>query len=150
MVRVAIVKFESLTQNYDSANESLGVAYLNSALRSSGMDSRLFSDSMFPGGGLEDSLIGFRPNVLGYSVTHSNIEETLAFDRKLRFATRPFKCYGGSQVTFTAEEFLTHEDADAVVLGEAEITLPELVRVVNSKGDISTIAGICYKDGWNC
>ena len=71
----------------------------------------------------------------------------MAFDRKLRFATRPFKCYGGSQVTFTAEEFLTHEDADAVVLGEAEITLPELVRVVNSKGDISTIAGICYKDG---
>ncbi len=51
---------------------------------------------------------------------------------------------GGPHPSACPEETLRH--FDFVVIGEGEETLPELVNVLQNKGDISSVKGIAYKE----
>jgi radical SAM superfamily enzyme YgiQ (UPF0313 family) len=55
---------------------------------------------------------------------------------------------GGPHVTFCAQETLeTFSELDAVVIGEGEETLVELLRAVESAGNLDTVSGIAYRAG---
>jgi len=51
---------------------------------------------------------------------------------------------GGPHVTFLPEEALAH--ADYVVRGEGDLTLPELARELENRGELSSIQGLSFGD----
>lgn len=54
--------------------------------------------------------------------------------------------WGGIHASLLPEQTLGSPYVDIVVIGEAEYTLPELVSTLESRGSLSNVAGICYKE----
>jgi radical SAM superfamily enzyme YgiQ (UPF0313 family) len=54
---------------------------------------------------------------------------------------------GGGVVTENPTLLLSKTDADIAVVGEGEITLVELFKVLENDGDVKDVLGICYKKG---
>jgi len=52
---------------------------------------------------------------------------------------------GNSIVTTIPEIAINNLNIDYIVLGEGEDTMKELVKTIENKGDISQVAGLCYK-----
>lgn len=55
--------------------------------------------------------------------------------------------WGGPHPTLLPEQTLEHPLVDVAVLNEGDLTFPELVACLERGGDLSTVAGIGYKDG---
>jgi len=61
-----------------------------------------------------------------------------------------FVMMGGPHVTFYAPETLQEcREVDAVVRGEGEVTITEVIQYLEGERDASTIEGITYRDGNN-
>jgi anaerobic magnesium-protoporphyrin IX monomethyl ester cyclase len=60
---------------------------------------------------------------------------------------RPFYIIGGHGPTPDPEFFLLKTQADAVVMGEGEITIVELLNAISDKTTFSKIKGIAYREG---
>jgi radical SAM superfamily enzyme YgiQ (UPF0313 family) len=54
---------------------------------------------------------------------------------------------GGSSASSIPRIFLERTQADIAVIGEAEVTLPELIHALQNGGDLKSIPGIWHKDG---
>jgi hopanoid C-3 methylase len=54
---------------------------------------------------------------------------------------------GGSDPMFRDDYYLNTANADIVIRGEAEYNLPDLIKAIESKKDISEINGISFKNG---
>ncbi len=55
--------------------------------------------------------------------------------------------WGGIHPTCTPEQMLAEPEADVVVIGEAEDTLPELLDALATGADLGGVRGIAYRDG---
>ena len=60
---------------------------------------------------------------------------------------RPFFILGGHGPSPEPEHFLNKTEADAVVIGEGEETIIELLNALGNRKSLSSIKGIAYKDG---
>jgi anaerobic magnesium-protoporphyrin IX monomethyl ester cyclase len=92
-----------------------------------------------------EQLLALRPDVLGLSVNsapHTNYALALAESLKHR---RPdlVLLVGGQQATFLTEEMLAPGHIDAVVRGEGEFALCEILAA----GDCRGVAGVSWHDG---
>jgi len=67
---------------------------------------------------------------------------------KARFSDRVITVLGGPHVTALPEYSMGFPEFDLGVVGEGEVTMVELVRAIESGGDLGGVAGIAYrKDG---
>lgn len=85
---------------------------------------------------------GPREGIMVYSF--ASRQKQVVFDEVSRASGDAVFIAGGPHPTGAADETLQY--FDYVVLGEGEETLPELIGTIVSGGDISTVAGIAYKD----
>lgn len=83
-------------------------------------------------------------DLVGISTTTSTAPEAYAIAQRVRQAGIPV-VFGGSHVTFMADEALDH--ADFCVRGEGEYTLSELVDALDSGSGFESILGLSYKIG---
>jgi anaerobic magnesium-protoporphyrin IX monomethyl ester cyclase len=60
---------------------------------------------------------------------------------------RPFYIIGGHGPTPEPEFFLYKTGADAIVMGEGEITIIELLQALKDKSSFCSVKGIAYRDG---
>ncbi|MFC2035014.1 B12-binding domain-containing radical SAM protein [Chloroflexota bacterium] len=60
---------------------------------------------------------------------------------------RPFYIIGGHGPSPEPEYFLRKTQADAVAIGEAELSLPNLLDALSTKRNLSEVRGIAYRDG---
>ncbi|HJV35897.1 B12-binding domain-containing radical SAM protein [Geomonas sp.] len=91
-----------------------------------------------------------RPQVVGISQFTHNREESLALARLAKeLDPRCFVVLGGPHATHSWQEILpAHPEVDAVVIGEGESTLVELLEILGEGGDLAQVAGIALlKDG---
>jgi radical SAM superfamily enzyme YgiQ (UPF0313 family) len=115
--------------------DPLGVGYLAATLRRDGHDVLVLDAHAMEldDGGLTACLAELRPRVVGLSLhSFSDYQHCVSLSRGIRSLSKPPYCiWGGEHATFHAENILRqHPEVDAVVLGEGEETLCELVKAV--------------------
>ncbi|RPI63076.1 MAG: radical SAM protein [Planctomycetaceae bacterium] len=94
-----------------------------------------------------EELLRAQPDIIGISLNsapHTNY--TLAIAAAIRRRRPDIKLIvGGQQATFLVPEMLTPGDFDAVIRGEGEITLTEIL----TGGKFAGVAGVSWRDGDN-
>lgn len=140
-----------LYPNYDShvVHPPLGLGYLASFLEKEGHKVSLF-DGTVRNASMTDFLAAisdFDPDLVGISVLtrgHNRAREMIkAIKRRFKKISIVI---GGTQVTAAPREVLSDLGADFAVVGEGEITLSELVKVLdNGKNSFAKINGLAYK-----
>lgn len=148
MIKFAFVRLENILggRDRDIANESLGIGYLTSILREKNINVQIFDSIVEKTKDISFNLICFEPDFLGYYILNNTVNQTLLFDSALNFKKQPFKILGGQQATFAAYDLIKYEDFDAVILGEAEETLPDLIDAVIEEKPLRTIKGIVFNE----
>jgi radical SAM superfamily enzyme YgiQ (UPF0313 family) len=63
---------------------------------------------------------------------------------------RPFFVLGGHLPSPDPDYFLRKTEADAVVIGEGERTLPQLLDALSSKKSLSEVPGLAFREGSRC
>jgi len=107
----------------------LGVLYLAAALEQAGHAVRVYDLNHHPGGAaLVNELQSLRPDVVGLGTLAASLKQTLALAGRLRNdLSHDFTLLaGGPDATVQPATYLQADVFDAVLIGEAEHTLPRL------------------------
>jgi radical SAM superfamily enzyme YgiQ (UPF0313 family) len=135
----------------ETPSPPLGLAYLAAALLKDGVQVKILDYVVYPyrRRDLESVLKKFKPRVAGataVSMTFNHARQILS-DIK---AVDPgiLTVMGGPHVSFCAQETLENfADLDAVVIGEGEQTIVELVGALKSDFNFDAVKGIAYRSG---
>lgn len=132
----------------------LGIAYLAALLRQEGIDVKIYNQDVhhYP----EEHLTGYlnknRFDVIGIGVVggYYQYRKLLLLSEAVNKATeRPFYVIGGHGPSPEPEYFLRKTGADAVVIGEGEATIINLLNAISEHRSLSIVKGIAYCDGKN-
>ncbi len=126
----------------------LGLGYLSAALKAQGhqvqvLDARL---ERLPHDQVPSRLREFKPDAVGLSALSFDGADahTLARAIKNDFPQVPL-IVGGPYASARGEPILDDPAVDYLVLGEGEITLPELLDAIEQGRDLSEVAGIIFR-----
>lgn len=130
----------------------IGMAYIAAALRNQGIDVEIYSQDVnhFPDEHLTDYLNANRFDVIGVGVIggYYQYRKLLNLSQAINQSTqRPFYIIGGHGPSPEPEFFLKKTEADAVVIGEGEITIVNLLSAINNHLPFENIKGIAYRNG---
>lgn len=105
----------------------LGLAYLSSALKSSGFEVKVFA----AGRNYRDmaALLDFCPGIIGYSVITGSQKRYLEINRFLKEKLRFYSVFGGPHATFFPR-IIQEEGVDAVCRGESEWAMLDLAKFI--------------------
>jgi anaerobic magnesium-protoporphyrin IX monomethyl ester cyclase len=128
----------------------LGLVYLAGAARQVKLDAEIY-DAMAKGHAYPEIEQHFRESRADYVATTaitSTIDDavkTLELARRIRPDT--VTILGGVHPTFMYEEVLTCSAVDYIVIGEGEVTLRQLLEVLEAGGNPETVNGIAFRRG---
>ena len=124
-----------------------GLCYLHACLQEAGYDSILANFSAWPTAKIKKELLAFKPDIVGISQWTHNRHSSLELARMCRtLLPNSTIVMGGGHATFCYEDILIEgSPVDAVVLGEGESTLLELVAHVSSGTSWQNIAGVAFR-----
>jgi len=125
----------------------LGLLYLSSHLKARGVEAGVFDATFRTREEFPERLRRERPPVVGFSCNLMTKRSVLRMMRAAR-EQGAFVVVGGPDPPSYAEEYLAC-GADAVVVGEGERTLEELLAHLRQKGpkDLGRIPGLVYREG---
>ena len=94
-----------------------------------------------------------KPDVVGFSVLTFNLLDCLDVAKIIREVSPSTKiCFGGFHPTIYPQETLDFPEVDYIVFGEGETTFKELVKVIDSGGDLSSklpsVDGVGWKNAF--
>jgi len=94
---------------------------------------------------LRETLDSFAPDLVGVTGYTTNVPRMLSICREVK-ETDPTICavVGGHHASLCPEDF-DCDEVDAIVVGEGEVTFPELVKAVAKGSDYQHVAGIIYR-----
>lgn len=125
----------------------LGLLYLSSHLKQRGYSVEVFDSTFRTFEELESTLVRERPGVVGVYVNLMTKPRALRIVALCRRLGLPV-VVGGPDPSPNAEEYIA-AGTDAVVAGEGELTLEELVPLLRQRPgsrDWSSVAGLAYRD----
>ena len=130
----------------------LGVGYLASALRQRGYEISIYNQDVYhyPEEHLVDYLKRNRFDVIGIGVIggYYQYRKLLKLSQAINSVPhRPFYVIGGHGPSPEPEYFLNKTQADAVVIGEGEVALVNLLDAWGAQRPLSTVRGIAYREG---
>jgi radical SAM superfamily enzyme YgiQ (UPF0313 family) len=121
---------------------------LATILRARGHEAAIFDQNVE---GRDDALLwqrlaSFQPDVVGFSIITPNYPVAQIQMAELR-RIRPdlFQVVGGIHPTLFPDDLLA-DGADAVVLGEGEETIAQLLDVLGRGGDVTSVDGLAVRD----
>lgn len=128
----------------------LGLAYLHAVLEREGYNIRTISynnaDPKAAAEAFEAALMGFKPDFLLVQVFTMNRVESFEVIKKAReFLPDVSIIAGGVHASIYPVQMLDNYPLDCVVIGEGEVTIVELLRVLSSQGDLASVEGIAYR-----
>jgi anaerobic magnesium-protoporphyrin IX monomethyl ester cyclase len=135
----------------ETPSPPLGLAYLAAVLLQAGVDVKILDYVVYPyrRDALESVLKKFKPQVAGataVSMTFNHARQILSDVKAIDPGI--LTVMGGPHVTFCAQETLkTFAELDAVVIGEGEQTIVELLSAIESTRNFDTVNGIAYRAG---
>lgn len=128
----------------------LGFVYIAGALRKAGHEVRIY-DAMSKGhnlGQIIDHIKRFSPDIVcttAYTATMPAAAEILREVKQWKSKT--LTVVGGVHPTFCFREVLeAYPFIDYVIRGEGELTLSELLRVIEEGGNVEKVKGIAYRE----
>ena len=122
----------------------LGILYIASHLRARGLSVEVFDTTFASRADLLSHISSSQPSILGiYAnlMTRPNVVEIIAHAKNCGWKV----IVGGPEPGAYAEEYLG-SGADAVVIGEGELSIEELIPALKSSSSLQCIAGIAYLD----
>lgn len=127
----------------------LGVAYIASACRKAGHEVKIYNQDVYhwPDEHLTEFLNNERFDLVGVGVIggYYQYRKLLKISAAInKSKKRPFFVIGGHGPSPEPEYFLGKTGADAVVIGEGEITIIELLKALEEKQDFSKINGVAF------
>src|SRR3989339_1797437 len=133
----------------------LGIAYLAAACRKAGHEVKIYNQDVyhFPEEHLTHFLDKEHFDVVGIGVIAGYYQYRKLLKRSPAInesKNRPFYIIGGHGPAPEPEFFLKKTKADAVVIGEGEITVIELLKALEDKKDLSGVAGLAYMEKGKC
>lgn len=128
-----------------------GLAYIASAIRETGHDVTIYNQDWhhLPSEDLTSYLNNNRFDVVGASVIggYWQYRQILSISDAINSSyNRPFYVIGGHGPSADPIYFLKKTKADAIVVGEGEQTIKELLTAVQNIKSLQNIAGIAYKE----
>ncbi|WP_455757127.1 B12-binding domain-containing radical SAM protein [Sulfurimonas sp.] len=137
-------------------NESLiqwfpqGTAYIAAILLKHGHEVEIYAQDVhhYPESHLTEKLNNEKYDIIGLSFIGGYYEYKKAIkisDAINRSTQRPFYIIGGFGPTPAPEFFLNKLQADALVMGEGEVTAVELLKCIKEKKDFKDILGLAYR-----
>ena len=130
----------------------LGLGYIAAALRNAGHEVTVYNQDRhhYPESHLTAYLKENRFDVIGLGVIagYYQYRKLLAISKAVNEVPgRPFYVIGGHGPSPEPGYFLEKTGADAVVLGEGDTTIVELIDAIAEKRSLSGVKGIAYLDG---
>jgi len=126
----------------------LGIAYIASFLRQNNCDVRI-RDMTFDNSieNIQSLIHSFSPDIIGIQILSANLNNAKIV-AKLAKKIKPDSLVvaGGPHPTVLQDEVISIDEIDAVVIGEGELTLLDLVRAVESGSSLSAVDGIYFKE----
>jgi len=131
-----------------------GLAYIATVLLREGYEVEIYNQDMhhYPESHLLQYLNTEKFDVIGLSFIagYYQYKKALKISEAInRAQNRPFYIIGGHGPTPEPEYFLEKTGADAIVMGEGEITIVELLDALKNKKPFHQIKGIAFRDGDN-
>ena len=128
-----------------------GLAYIAAVLLKEGYDVEIYNQDKFhyPDDHLTDYLLKNRFDIIGVSVIggYYQYRKLLGISAAInKSKNRPFYIIGGHGPSPEPEYFLNKTGADAVVIGEGETTIVELINAIDGKQSFHGIKGIAFRD----
>jgi len=128
-----------------------GLAYIAAVLLKEGHDVQIYSQDQFhyPDEHLTAHLDKNKYDVVGVSVIagYYQYRKLLKISEAInRSKNRPFYIIGGHGPSPEPEFFLKKTQADAVVIGEGELTIVELLEALANKKPLNNIMGIAFRE----
>ncbi len=130
----------------------MGLLYVSSYLKAAGYKVKVieFIDEDYnriKNRKLWEEFYRYDPDFIGFGVISWNRSVTVEIIKQIRETTRDkvIVC-GGKDPSYVPEKYLNC-GADAVVIGEGEETMVELLNAYNSKTDLEDVKGIAFKSG---
>ncbi len=122
--------------------EQLGIMYISSILRKHGHSTDIVQTD------LEDyikKINEFRPDVLAYSSTTGEHRHLIDINKEIKRKYRYlFSVFGGPHPTFFPE-MINEDGVDAIIIGEGEYTIIELIEALDKKTNYTNISGCWIK-----
>lgn len=133
----------------------VGLAYIAAVLIKEGFEVEIYNQDVhhYPNEHLTDYLNINKFDVVGIGVIggYYQYAKLLKISKAINDSkNRPFFIIGGHGPSPEPEYFLKKTLADAVVIGEGETTIVELVTAVANKKTLSNVRGIAFREGENC
>lgn len=130
----------------------MGLSYIAAMLRKNGHEVQIYNQDMFhyPDEHLTEYLDKNKFDVVGLSIIGGYYEyrKLLKISQAInKSKSRPFYIIGGHGPSPEPEFFLRKSQADAVVIGEGEDTVIELLKAIGDRGSFSSIKGIAFREG---
>lgn len=98
-----------------------------------------------------EKLRAFGPDMLGFRAETYHFHDALEWMSFLKEHLRIPVVTGGINMSLYPRETMSHPEIDYGVIGDALDTLPELLRGIESKNDLSRLEGVAFKrDGQVC
>ena len=147
-----LLAYKSHPEGADDPFTSLvpvGLLSLDAFLRDLGHEATLANFSGFAWNRVRQVLKELRPAVVGISQFTHNRTDSLSLARLAKeLDPGCFVVLGGPHATHACLEMLAeHRAVDAVVLGEGEETLKELLETIAAGGSLAAVAGVAYREG---
>jgi len=129
-----------------------GIAYIASVLLRRGHKVEIYHQDLhhFSEEHLTDYLDKKRFDVVGvgFIAGYYQYRKLLAISKAInRSKSRPFFILGGHGPSPEPEYFIKKTGADAIVIGEGEQTIAELIRALEATDSLRGVAGVAYRDG---
>lgn len=134
------------------ANFPQGLAYIAASLRNAGHQVVIYSQDVhhYPDEHLTSYLDDNKYDVIGFGVIagYYQYQKLLTISAAInKSKNRPYFVLGGHGPSPEPEYFLRKTQADAVVIGEGEITIVELVNALINKTPLQNVLGIAFREG---
>jgi len=133
----------------------LGTAYIASACRNAGHDVKIFSQDVYhwPEADLTNLLDHERFDLVGIGTIggYYQYAKLLKLSEAINGSKqRPFYVIGGHGPSPEPGYFLKKTGADAVVIGEGEETIIDLLEALGKNRDLSSVPGIAFRESGKC
>ena len=147
-----LLAYKSHPEGADDPFTSLlpaGLLSLDALLRGLGHEATLANLSGYGWDRVRRILVELRPALVGISqFTHNRVESLKLARLAKELDPGCFVLLGGPHATHACLDLLSgHPEIDAVVLGEGEETLKELLQVRSAGGSLAAVAGLAYREG---
>ncbi len=124
----------------------IGIAYLGGVVHNRRHEVLLIDSGLTSLGDIARQVKEFSPDFVGvtcWTINRGTVWELSSILQKI--APAAFLAVGGSHASFYPDHIFVKTHATAVVIGEGEETVCELLDVLENGGDIGSVRGIAYR-----